>query len=424
MLGMLVSCKKDDGKDDGADNNGENNGADNNGENNGAELPAVDFFSGDLSEFVELDEKYYKGFTVVVDPDRVSSFDVENKIIGVLYKYKSAESVEGDGIISVGDTVNIFYKGYYMSGENKVYFSGGSNVGGKSYALGIGSASFIPGFEYNMIGKNPADYDENNPMIIESYFPEGYQSAELAGKTAFFEVYVEKDADGKYLITEYDAPSLDDNFITETLKLSSQTLENYDGETLTDRYRSYVKETLISENGLDEKTLIINAFWDSVLNGAVIKKYPEREVKEYVDSYVEELDYYYGYYSTVYEYDEFMCLYLGLDKNADWRGALTDMAKSQVKRLLVFYEFMNLAGITPTEEEYLAMFDEYLTRSLTNNDITPDKYATAEEYEAAKEKYKQELISSKGEDYFKSMIYYELAVETICEYANVVEKAE
>ena len=199
MLGMLVSCKKDDGKDDGADNNGENNGVDNNGENNGTELPAVDFFSGDLSEFVELDEKYYKGFTVVVDPDRVSSFDVENKIIGVLYKYKSAESVEGDGIISVGDTVNIFYKGYYMSGENNVYFSGGSNVGGKSYALGIGSASFIPGFEYNMIGKNPADYDENNPMIIESYFPEGYKSAELAGKTAFFEVYVEKDADGKYL---------------------------------------------------------------------------------------------------------------------------------------------------------------------------------------------------------------------------------
>ena len=103
---------------------------------------SVNFLKDDLSAYVQIDPQYYKGYTVV---NNINVF-VGNEIIKALYKHRSAEPVEGDGIISVGDEVSIFYKGYYMNGEAKVYFDGGSNMGQSAYKLGIGSGGFIPGF--------------------------------------------------------------------------------------------------------------------------------------------------------------------------------------------------------------------------------------------------------------------------------------
>ena len=418
----LVSCKKE--KENGADKeNGQTGEVDNGGENNQKdpepELPGVDFLNDDLSEYVEVDEKYYKGFTVTVDPGRVSVLDVENKIIQTLCKYKNKEAKEdGDGVITVGDVAHIYYKGYYMKDGQPYFFQGGDNTGSATaHALEIGSGGFIPGFEYNLIGKNPADYTEENPIVVETFFPEEYQAAELAGKTAYFIVTVEK-------LVEYDAPELDDAFITETLKITESDLAPYEGETLADKYRSYVKETIMEENGLDVETLIMDAFWDSVMEGALVKKYPEKQVKEAYDSLIAELEYYYSYYSAYYKYDDFMCLYIGLDIGSDWKAFVTDIAKSQVKQQLVFYHIMNVEGLKPTGEEYEVLFDEYLTPALEDKGITPDKYESEIEYLAAKESYKAQIVEKNGEDYFKSMIYYQLTVEAIKSYANVVENAE
>jgi hypothetical protein len=85
---------------------------------------------------------------------------------------------------------------------------------------------------------------------------------------------------------------------------------------------------------------------------------------------------------------------------------------------------MNVEGLKPSLEEYAALFDEYLVSALENSGITPDKYSTEEEYLAAKESYKVELFKKNGEDYFKSMIYYQVTVKTIKGYANVVEIAK
>ena len=381
-------------------------------------LPGVDFLNDDLSDYIEIDEKYYKGFTVTVDPSRIKTLDIENRIIQTLCKYKSKEKVERDGVISVGDVVHIYYKGYYMKNGEPYFFQGGDNTASANpHQLEIGSGGFIPGFEYNLVGINPADFTEENPIVVETFFPEEYQSAELAGKTAYFIVTVVQ-------IDEYDAPELNDAFITETLKMTEDDLFGYEGETLTDKYRALVKEQLLEENGLDVESLIMEAFWNSVMEGGVVKQYPEKQVKEGYDTLIYELEYYYSYYSKYYGYDEFMCLYIGLDVGSDWQSYVMDIAKSQVKQQLIFYHIMNVEGFKPTEEEYNALFDEYLTGSLTANKITPDQYATEEEYLAAKEKYKNQLIANKGEDYFKAMFYYNETIKGIKSFANVVEIAE
>lgn len=399
----FVSCKKD--KEETPD--------DENG-NKADELTSVDFLKDDLAEYVEIDEKYYKNYTVTIDSDRVA-LDVENKIIQELCKQKSKESVKGDGVISVGDVAHIYYKGYYMKDGEPYYFDGGCNMdSGKPHALEIGSGGFIPGFEYNLIGKNPADYTKDNPIVVETFFPENYSSAELRGKTAYFIVEVEE-------LVEYDAPSLDVTFITETLKLSAETLEEYEGEGIVQKYRSYLKEQIAVEKGLDTDTLVLQAFWKSVMAGAVVKKYPEKQVEEAYDSLVAELEYYYDYYSSYYKYDDFMCLYIGLDVGSDWKAELKNMAKDQVKQQLIFYRIMNQEGLKPTDEEYNKLFDEYLVSALADQGIVAEKYDTEEEYLTAKSNFKKQMLESRGEEYFKTMIYYQVTVEKIIEYANVVE---
>ena len=214
--------------------------------------------------------------------------------------------------------------------------------------------------------------------------------------------------------------------MSETLKITETDLAAYDGETLADKYRSYVREQVLIENGLDIDSLVMDAFWNSVIEHAVVKKYPEKQVKETYDSFIEELEYYYSYYSMYYgyEYNAFMCLYLGLESGADWKSYVEDLAKSQVKEQLIFYHIMNVEGLKPNDEEYAVLFDEYLSDALEANGITPDKYETTEAYLAAKESYKNQLITKNGEEYYKAMIYYQETVKGIKSFANIIEITE
>jgi len=423
---LLVGCKGDDTDTPGSDDDVENGAGDStdtdNGDGDTEELPGVDLINADLSEYVEIDEKYYKNYTVTLDPNRISTLDIENEIIQALCKHKSKESVTGDGVISVGDVVHIYYRGYYMKDGEKCFFEGGDNTESATpHLLEIGSGGFIPGFEYNLIGKNPQDYTDDAPIEVETFFPENYGSAELAGKTAYFIVTVEK-------LVEYDAPELNEAFILDTLKLSEQTLAEYEGEGVVEKYRSYVREAVTVKNGLDVETLSIKAFWESALAGAVIKKYPEKQVKQIYDSYVSELEYYFRYYTMYYgfkgNFDEFVRAYIGLEGGADWKAELNSMAMESVKQQLIFYHIMNIEGLKPTAEKFDELLDDYVVLEMKNKGNTEEDYQTREEYLAAVKEYKEKLIKERGEDYFKSAFYYEIGMDAIVGYANVVEKSE
>lgn len=417
-----ASEENGDGNNGGTDNSGSNNGGTNNGGNDSntdgeEKLPGVDYLRDDLSDYVEIDEKYYKGYTVNVDPNRVTALDVENRIIQLLRKNKNGSPVEGDGVITPGDIVYIYYKGYYIKDGEPHYFEGGDNTNEQNpYTLEIGSGSFILGFEYNLVGVRPVDHNESNPIVIETYFPDNYQSSELAGKTAYFIVTVDKHV-------EYDAPEFDDDFITNKMNLGGNALDAYEGETLQDRCRSYLYEQIIVENGLDEKSLAIDAFWTSVLNGVKVKKYPEQQLKEACDDLIAELEYYYQYYTYMgykYTYDDFMCAYIGLAAGSDWKAYVTEIAKEQVKQRLVFYHIMNVEGYKPTEEEYAELFSEYVIDYLAQKGVTEDKYATREDYLEKVAGYTEQMLTQNGEDYYRHIIYYEVVIEEILKLANFV----
>ncbi|KGP73862.1 trigger factor [Pontibacillus yanchengensis] len=139
---------------------------------------------------VELGE--YKGLEVEEQDTEVTDEDVENEL--QQQQEKQAELVvKEEGTIENGDTVVMDFEGF-VDGEA---FEGGQ---ADNYSLEIGSGTFIPGFEEQLVGKSSGEETE-----VEVTFPEEYHAEELAGKTATFKVKVHE-------VKTKELPELDDEF--------------------------------------------------------------------------------------------------------------------------------------------------------------------------------------------------------------------
>src|SRR5699024_5224533 len=125
-----------------------------------------------LQPEVELGD--YKNLEVSKQDREVSDEDVEENLN--LRRENAAELTLKDGKAEEGDTVVIDFKGF-KDGEA---FEGGES---KNFSLELGSGQFIPGFEDQLVGASAEDEVE-----VTVTFPEDYQSEDLAGEEAIFEV--------------------------------------------------------------------------------------------------------------------------------------------------------------------------------------------------------------------------------------------
>ncbi|MYL34209.1 trigger factor [Pontibacillus yanchengensis] len=134
----------------------------------------------------------YKGLEVEEQDTQITDDDVENEL--QQQQEKQAELVvKEEGTIENGDTVVMDFEGF-VDGEA---FEGGQ---ADNYSLEIGSGTFIPGFEEQLVGKSSGEETE-----VEVTFPEEYHAEELAGKTATFKVKVHE-------VKTKELPELDDEF--------------------------------------------------------------------------------------------------------------------------------------------------------------------------------------------------------------------
>ena len=166
----------------------------------------------------------YKNLTVEKQDREVTDEDVENRL--KTEQEKQAELViKEDEAAENGDTAVIDFEGF----KDGVAFEGGK---GENYSLELGSNSFIPGFEEQLIGKKAGEEVEVNVT-----FPEDYQAEDLAGQAVVFQVKVHE-VKGKEL------PELDDDFakdVDETVETLAELKEKYRNE-LTE-----AKETAAAE---------------------------------------------------------------------------------------------------------------------------------------------------------------------------------
>ena len=144
----------------------------------------------------------YKGLKIAKDEVKVTDEDVDNQLKRMAdHQAKMVEAPEG-AAVEDGDFTTLDFKGF-VDGEA---FEGGE---GKDYPLQIGSNSFIPGFETQLIG---AKVGEEKDVNVE--FPEEYHAKELAGKDATFKCTIRS-------IKHKELPAIDDAFAKAASKFET-----------------------------------------------------------------------------------------------------------------------------------------------------------------------------------------------------------
>ncbi|MCY9373634.1 trigger factor [Bacillus sp. T17B1] len=134
----------------------------------------------------------YKGLGVEKDDTAVTDEDVQNEL-KALQERQAELVVKEEGAVEEGNTVVLDFEGF-VDGEA---FEGGK---AENYSLEVGSGSFIPGFEDQLVG-----LEAGAEKDVEVTFPEEYHAEELAGKPAVFKVKIHE-------IKAKELPELDDEF--------------------------------------------------------------------------------------------------------------------------------------------------------------------------------------------------------------------
>ncbi len=147
----------------------------------------------------------YKGLEVDAVSVEVTQEEVEEKVKEEAEKNARTITVEDRGVEN-GDDVILDFDGY-VDGEA---FEGGK---GENYPLTIGSGSFIPGFEEQLVGAEP-----EKEIEVKVTFPEDYHAEELKGKDAVFKCIVHE-------IKTKEIPEIDDEFASEVSDFD--TLDEY-----------------------------------------------------------------------------------------------------------------------------------------------------------------------------------------------------
>lgn len=202
----------------------------------------------------------YKGLTVAkTAPQKVKAADVDAEIDKV--RERNARFVEiTDRPVCDGDQVNIDYCGKV----DGVAFEGGT---AEKQTLKIGSHTFIPGFEEQVIGFNVGETRD-----ITVTFPEDYHAEELKGKQAVFTVTVNS-------VTYKELPQLDDEFAKDVSEFS--TLKEYKADVKKSIADRYAKD---AERADEDKLL------ETIVNNTPID-IPDEMIEEQIDQYVDDFRY-------------------------------------------------------------------------------------------------------------------------------------
>lgn len=201
----------------------------------------------------------YKGLDVVEKDTTVTDEEVENELKQLQERFAELV-VKEEGQVEEGDTVVIDFEGFV----NDEPFEGGK---AENYSLEIGSGSFIPGFEEQLIGLETGDDKE-----VKVTFPEDYHAEELSGKDAVFKVKVHE-------IKRKEVPELDDEFAKDA---------NEDVETL-DELKQDIRKHLEEHKKQDAENHKRDTVVEKASENAEIDL-PEVMIKNELDRMVREFE--------------------------------------------------------------------------------------------------------------------------------------
>lgn len=211
-----------------------------------------------LNPSVKLGE--YKGIEIEKLDTEVTEADIDEQIEQERNRQARVVTVEGRAI-KEGDTAVIDFEGF-VDGEA---FEGGK---GENYSLEIGSHSFIPGFEEQLIGKNTGDECD-----VEVTFPEDYHAENLAGKPAVFKCKIHE-------VKEKQLPELDEEFADDA------------GFDSVEEYKEDVKKKLVEKREKESKEQKEDAVIDAIIEKAemdIPEPMIETQQRQLIDEFAQQL---------------------------------------------------------------------------------------------------------------------------------------
>lgn len=263
----------------------------------------------------------YKGIKITKYEYTVTDEDVEKEIASV--RERMAEKIAvTDRACAMGDTVNIDFVGKL----NGVAFDGGS---AEKYDLTLGSGSFIPGFEEQVVGMSIGEVKD-----IEVTFPEDYQADNLKGQKAIFTITLHS-IEGKQL------PELDEAFAK---KMGSESVEAYYAK-VRERLEQNAKSRSINETE--------NAILTEIAKGAKAE-IPQAMIDKQTDASLQRMEYNLMYQGI--KLDDYLA-YIGTTRE-EYKKNFEEDAKKTVLHQLIVEKIIKLENITATQEEIEAKIAE------------------------------------------------------------------
>ena len=316
-------------------------------------------FTAEVALKPEIKLGKYKGVTVTKEDTTVSDEDIEKEIKDELEK--NARNIDvTDRAAENGDTVVLDYEG----SVDGVPFEGGKADG---YSLELGSGSFIPGFEEQLVGKN---IDED--VEVNVTFPEEYHAEELAGKPAVFKCKIHK-------ITAKEMPELDDEYVADISEFDTVDAYKEDiKKRLTER-----KENQVKRAQEDEALAKIIADSDIELPDAMVNT----QVDQMINDYARQLS------ASGLSFDQYL-KFTGMTLE-QLKSQMRPDAEDRIKGSLVLEEIAKAEKLEATDE-----------------DLEEKIKDTAAQYGMDPEELKKNL-SDKEKDNMKKDLALELAVKFI-----------
>ncbi len=300
--------------------------------------PAVDLkgLSEDGVEFVfkiitkpEVKVNKYKGLNIKPEKVEVTDEEVNHELGHLLERYTELVSKDEDGTVEDGNVAVIDFEGF-KDGEA---FEGGK---GENYSLEIGSNTFIPGFEEQVIGMKVGEEKDLNVT-----FPEDYGAKDLAGAPVVFKVKVNE-------IKEKVQRELDEDFF-EDLGMEGVNSE----ETLKEE----IKKSIEAQKEMDAENKYVDAILEAVSKNVEVdipEEMVDEEVNRLMGRFEEQmkmqgisLDLYYQFTNS---------------NEADLKAQLEKEAYSNVLYRLMLEEIMNLEKIEISQEEALKEAEELASK--------------------------------------------------------------
>ena len=290
-------------------------------------------YSFTVTLYPEVTLGQYKGIEATRETVNVSDEDVNAEVESVRKRNARKVSVEREA--QMGDTANIDFDGF-LNGER---FDGGKAEG---YDLELGSNSFVPGFEEQIVGMQIGEEKD-----LDITFPEEYVE-DLAGKAVVFKVKLNS-------LTVSELPELDDEFAKDVSEF----------DTL-DEYKADIRANLEKRRQDEAEEKVRSEIMHKAAENMTVE-IPEVMVQEKVEEILRNYAANFGLNSRDMEYAQLLQM-MGLDENTI-NVSIRPGAQVQVKNDLLIEAVIKAENIEATDEEV----EEYLNKVAESIQAQPEE---------------------------------------------------